>query len=184
MRVTPATIRRITAQHCKASQFMKRNMWIPHATPSSKILEPCPTEEIHLSPPRQPPPMGGCLSRFLLPPLAVICIGAVLMVISLSTTMNPVLAKNPIEHDVPQTISPIFTPEVQHWGGRIQIWASAAGLDPNLAATVMQIESCGDPRALSRCRSNGTIPGDAIPLCCRRRPICTRYKCPARAGLS
>jgi soluble lytic murein transglycosylase-like protein len=29
-------------------------------------------------------------------------------------------------------------------------WANAAGVDPNLAATVMQIESCGDPRATSR----------------------------------
>ncbi len=29
-------------------------------------------------------------------------------------------------------------------------WANAAGVEPNLAATVMQIESCGDPRATSR----------------------------------
>jgi hypothetical protein len=47
-------------------------------------------------------------------------------------------------------ISPIFTKEVQHWGKEIVRWANAAGVDPNLAATVMQIESCGDPRATSR----------------------------------
>ena len=29
------------------------------------------------------------------------------------------------------------------------LWASQTGLDPNLIATVMQIESCGDPRATS-----------------------------------
>jgi soluble lytic murein transglycosylase-like protein len=46
-------------------------------------------------------------------------------------------------------ISPVFTPEVQYWAGAIQNWASAAGLEPNLVATVMQIESCGDPLALS-----------------------------------
>src|SRR5215212_760414 len=47
-------------------------------------------------------------------------------------------------------LSPIFTKEVQHWANDIVRWASVAGVDPNLAATVMQIESCGDPRATSR----------------------------------
>jgi soluble lytic murein transglycosylase-like protein len=47
-------------------------------------------------------------------------------------------------------LSPIFTKEIQHWGKDIVRWANAAGVDPNLAATVMQIESCGDPRATSR----------------------------------
>jgi soluble lytic murein transglycosylase-like protein len=47
-------------------------------------------------------------------------------------------------------LSPIFTPEIQYWARSILGWAAAAGLDPDLAATVMQIESCGDPRALSR----------------------------------
>ena len=36
-------------------------------------------------------------------------------------------------------ISPIFTREVQYWGKDIVRWANAAGVDPNLAATVMQI---------------------------------------------
>ncbi len=47
------------------------------------------------------------------------------------------------------TLSPIFTPEVQHWGSAILRWSRAAGVDPNLTATVMQIESCGDPSATS-----------------------------------
>ncbi len=46
-------------------------------------------------------------------------------------------------------ISSVFTPEVQHWGPAISRWAAQAGVDPNLAATVMQIESCGDPSATS-----------------------------------
>jgi soluble lytic murein transglycosylase-like protein len=47
-------------------------------------------------------------------------------------------------------LSPIFTPEVQYWGTRILAWSAEFDLDPNLAATVMQIESCGYARALSR----------------------------------
>lgn len=47
-------------------------------------------------------------------------------------------------------LSPIFTEEIQYWGEDIVRWANAASLDPNLAAVVMQIESCGDPQALSR----------------------------------
>lgn len=46
-------------------------------------------------------------------------------------------------------ISPLFTPEIHFWGDKIMLWASQTGLDPNLIATVMQIESCGDPRATS-----------------------------------
>jgi hypothetical protein len=47
------------------------------------------------------------------------------------------------------SLSPVFTPEVQHWSSAILRWSRAAGVDPNLTATVMQIESCGDPSATS-----------------------------------
>ena len=47
-------------------------------------------------------------------------------------------------------LSSIFTPEIQYWAKDIVRWANAASVDPNLAAVVMQIESCGDPQALSR----------------------------------
>jgi soluble lytic murein transglycosylase-like protein len=53
------------------------------------------------------------------------------------------------------SLSPIFTPEIHYWADSITRWAAAAGLDPNLAATVMQIESCGDPRATSRAGAMG-----------------------------
>jgi soluble lytic murein transglycosylase-like protein len=52
-------------------------------------------------------------------------------------------------------IAPQFTPEVRFWASQIQDWASGAGLDPNLLATVMQIESCGNPLALSRSGAMG-----------------------------
>ncbi len=55
----------------------------------------------------------------------------------------------------PQQISPIFTTSVQHWEPKIVEWASANGLDPNLVATVMQIESCGNPNAVSIAGASG-----------------------------
>jgi soluble lytic murein transglycosylase-like protein len=99
---------------------------------------------------------GGCLSGYLLPPLAVVFIGALLTVLAFTSTITA----TPAEAQYLQTsvmnaegshqqLSPVFTPEVQYWAGRIVAWATTAGLDPNLVATVMQIESCGDPRALS-----------------------------------
>ncbi len=52
-------------------------------------------------------------------------------------------------------ISPLFTPEVQYWTPQILAWAQQYGLDPNMVATVMQIESCGDPSALSIAGAQG-----------------------------
>jgi len=46
-------------------------------------------------------------------------------------------------------IAPLFTPEVQYWSYKILLWSDEYGLDPNLVATVMQIESCGHPQAQS-----------------------------------
>jgi len=52
-------------------------------------------------------------------------------------------------------ISPIFSPEVQHWAPQIVQWASTHNLDPNMVATIMQIESCGDPQAVSSAGAQG-----------------------------
>jgi soluble lytic murein transglycosylase-like protein len=52
-------------------------------------------------------------------------------------------------------ISPLFTREVQYWTPQIVAWAAEHGLDPNMVATVMQIESCGDPAALSGSGAQG-----------------------------
>jgi soluble lytic murein transglycosylase-like protein len=118
---------------------------------------------------------GGCLSGFLIPPLAVILVGSVLALLWLGLGPVSTLAAAPGQIDaslaqgtngqltptstaslsMPGSISPVFQPEVQYWREAIQVWASAAGLDPNLVATVMQIESCGDPRARSRAGAMG-----------------------------
>jgi soluble lytic murein transglycosylase-like protein len=101
----------------------------------------------------------------LLPPLAVLLVSGLLALFAYS----PFVTVNASPLPVPQSdassftfplaantsyaqtgLSPIFTAEVQYWGTNIVAWAAEFGLDPNLAATVMQIESCGYARALSR----------------------------------
>ena len=52
-------------------------------------------------------------------------------------------------------ISPIFSPQVQRWEPLIVSYANQFGLDPNAVATVMQIESCGDPYAQSHAGAQG-----------------------------
>jgi len=52
-------------------------------------------------------------------------------------------------------IAPFFSSSVQYWNEEIQNWATEYGLDPNLIATVMQIESCGDPKVISNAGAMG-----------------------------
>jgi soluble lytic murein transglycosylase-like protein len=52
-------------------------------------------------------------------------------------------------------LSAIFTPEIQYWKEEILDWSTKTGLDPNMIATVMQIESCGDPLARSSAGAMG-----------------------------
>jgi soluble lytic murein transglycosylase-like protein len=98
---------------------------------------------------------SGCLSGFTIMPLAVIFISAVLG--SLAWKINP--SAIPSLVDVPpaalKSISPIFRIEIHYWADSILRWAAASQLDPNLVATIMQIESCGDPRARSSAGAMG-----------------------------
>jgi hypothetical protein len=119
---------------------------------------------------------GGGLPFYALPPIAALFIVVFVTLIALKSPLTP--SALPIDNStmvlqnsaapsgnavtpiwgspdgnapaVSSGLSPVFTKEVQHWGNDIVRWANAAGVDPNLAATVMQIESCGDPRATSR----------------------------------
>lgn len=52
-------------------------------------------------------------------------------------------------------ISPVFADEVQYWSNDIVRWSNEYNLDPNLVATVMQIESCGNPEAGSGAGAQG-----------------------------
>jgi soluble lytic murein transglycosylase-like protein len=109
---------------------------------------------------------SGCLSGFVIPPLAVLLVGLLLAFfvkglnipvqaegLSPATQANGSVETSPAL--LSSSLSPIFTPEIHYWADSIVRWAAAANLDPNLAATVMQIESCGDPRATSRSGAMG-----------------------------
>jgi hypothetical protein len=93
----------------------------------------------------------GCFSGFTVVPLAVIFISALLASFAWKTSPSPV--------DLPPVtstdISPIFRTEIHYWADSISKWAAASQLDPNLVATIMQIESCGDPRARSSAGAMG-----------------------------
>lgn len=52
-------------------------------------------------------------------------------------------------------ISPVFSPTVQRWANEIVEWSAAFDIDPDMIATIMQIESCGDPQAESWAGAQG-----------------------------
>ncbi|MBE7534479.1 MAG: transglycosylase SLT domain-containing protein [Anaerolineales bacterium] len=105
---------------------------------------------------------GGCLSFYALPPLAVILISCLLAALAsnipMQTSASPIVQPVSTASTAPPAsseLSPIFTQEVQYWENNIVRWANASSLDLNLVATVIQIESCGDPNALSRSGAMG-----------------------------
>jgi len=105
---------------------------------------------------------SGCLSVYSLSILGVFLIIGLITALGLyapvpTAAASPITSTNlnPSGLSNSSSLSPIFTREVQYWASHITRWANAAALDPNLAAVVMQIESCGDPRALSRAGAKG-----------------------------
>ncbi len=98
----------------------------------------------------------GCLFVFLIPPAAIIVIGFVILMATDQIKPQP----TPRPYDggptaQPGVLAPFFSKPVQFWEGSIQEWARKWDLDANLVATVMQIESCGDPEAVSKAGAAG-----------------------------
>ncbi|MEM9955349.1 MAG: transglycosylase SLT domain-containing protein [Chloroflexota bacterium] len=52
-------------------------------------------------------------------------------------------------------IAPLFTDQIQYWERDIMRWSTAYQIDPNLMATIMQIESCGHPTVASPAGAQG-----------------------------
>jgi len=110
-------------------------------------------------------PGGGCFTVILAPLLFLLGLAFVLQILTGETTRPWDLIINGIPNEVrvakadpvPNSVrlAPFFAPAVLYWEDDILRWAKAWDLDPNLVATVMQIESCGDPRALSRAGAMG-----------------------------
>jgi soluble lytic murein transglycosylase-like protein len=103
---------------------------------------------------RETDPSSGCLSGFLIPPLIALCFG---LFLALATSgPNPSVSQPQVyAASGGGSLAPLFTPEIQFWSASLTNWAAAHGLDPNLAATVMQIESCGNPGARSSAGASG-----------------------------
>jgi soluble lytic murein transglycosylase-like protein len=94
---------------------------------------------------------GGPLFDFTIPPLAVIIVSLVMIGI-FSMVRVPTTAGTTAQQS---QIAPLFTEGVQNWEPKIIAWSEDWNLDPNLVATVMQIESCGDPKARSSAGAMG-----------------------------
>ena len=102
-------------------------------------------------------PVGGCFPSIYAPTLLVLAFSLLLAMMALcasspTTLPSANLAANP---GTSAGLAPLFTLEVQYWGTQIVTWANEWGLDSNLVATVMQIESCGDPWAKSSAGAMG-----------------------------
>jgi hypothetical protein len=98
----------------------------------------------------------------LIPPLIALCFGLFLALATgglktpdLQPEVHAASADKGTMNNVSGNLAPLFTPEIQFWSANITRWAAEHGLDPNLAATVMQIESCGDPSARSSAGASG-----------------------------
>jgi soluble lytic murein transglycosylase-like protein len=83
--------------------------------------------------------------------------GITLLAVCAATTAvtRPEIAAAMIAGNPIPSVAPLFTPQVLAWEADIARWAQESGLDPNLVATVMQIESCGDPWAVSPSGARG-----------------------------
>lgn len=108
---------------------------------------------------------GGCLSIYSLPIFSIGIVSVFMMVflgkLSFTTEEKLTIPNNSalindsppaevIETDSINYLSPVFTKEIEYWTNSILSWSHEYSVDPNLIATVMQIESCGDPKAVSR----------------------------------
>ncbi len=60
-----------------------------------------------------------------------------------------------VENSAAAALSPAFTAEVQYWADLITAWAAVYQMDANLIATLIQIESCGNPSIHSSAGAQG-----------------------------
>ncbi|HNB51581.1 MAG TPA: lytic transglycosylase domain-containing protein [Anaerolineales bacterium] len=115
-------------------------------------------------------PMGGGFSSLavtgVMPVLAIgVSLVMFLLFIRFAVTEMPELDEIPapeLQTEASAVVLPpagavaaFFTPSVQYWQDEIVRWAGEWAIDPNLVATVMQIESCGNPQAVSSVGASG-----------------------------
>lgn len=79
-------------------------------------------------------------------------------------------SRNPFEdpsaydgiYDPDAELADLFHPAVQYWEPAIYGWAQEAHLNPNIVATIIQIESCGNPYVASEAGAQGLV--QVMPL--------------------
>ncbi len=105
----------------------------------------------------------GILIRYF-PVVALLCVLLVVVaprineVVAFLTDLGSLATGERRLEDIPQNpLAGFFTPEVDHWLEDILRWAAQYDLDPNLIATIIQIESCGDPGAESVAGAQGLM---------------------------
>jgi soluble lytic murein transglycosylase-like protein len=122
----------------------------PDTTPTSGTKRRSPTDaEVKISPVGRilgATKLGQQIRRFA-PVLLLLIVLLVLLGPSLIRVLWPA-GKAP-------AVAPLFTPEVQHWAPQIVRWSEEYGVNANLIATLMQIESCGYPGAASQAGAQG-----------------------------
>jgi soluble lytic murein transglycosylase-like protein len=79
-------------------------------------------------------------------------------------------------------LSMVFTPEVRRWTPEIVAWSQEYQIPPEIIATVMQIESCGDPSARSSAGALGLFQVMPFHFGTQEQP--TDPQVNARRGLS
>jgi hypothetical protein len=102
-------------------------------------------------------PTPGCLSVLLFPPFSALLFGSLLFLglTQIKLTPNTKNSSASTAAVFSGELASFFAPSVLRWEGNILAWSAEQGLDPNLVATIMQIESCGDPRAVSPAGASG-----------------------------
>ncbi|WP_119072799.1 lytic transglycosylase domain-containing protein [Aggregatilinea lenta] len=127
------------------------------ASSSRKKQEPAPTKAAsrprgkRTQPPPEPPRHKRNLRLRAL--IAVVLFTLVAVLIIEPSILDAIW---PFDAPAPQAIADpdaplatFYAPAVLHWAPQIEAWARAYELNPNVIAIVMQIESCGDPEAIS-----------------------------------
>lgn len=115
--------------------------------------------------------------------LAITFVGGVIAANQINRTVTNVRARvEAMFNGRAPEIAPLFTPEVDYWGHDIVRWANAHSLDPNLLATVMQIESCGHADVSSSAGAQGLF--QVMPFHFSTGEVMTDPETNARRGAS
>ncbi|MDL1901047.1 lytic transglycosylase domain-containing protein [Anaerolineae bacterium CFX9] len=115
--------------------------------------------------------------------IAVAFVGGVIAANQINRTVGNVRARiEALFNGRAPEIAPLFTPEVDYWGHDIVRWANAYSLDPNLLATVMQIESCGHADVSSSAGAQGLF--QVMPFHFSTGEVMTDPETNARRGAS